>query len=378
MKYTIPLFDVGLDEREVEAASETIRSGWISMGEKTALFEKRFAERIGVRHAVAVNSGTAALHLAVEQVVDEGAEVIVPALTFVATVNAVGYARAVPVFADVTGPEDFSLDPEDVRRKITPRTQAIIVMHYAGYACDMAAFKAIADEHGLSLIEDAAHAPISEYEGRRLGSIGDIGCFSFFSNKNMACAEGGMFATDREDVAQRARLMRSHGMTSLSYDRAQGGADAYDVVARGYNYRLDDIRASIGLVQLDKLAPDLERRIAVHKRYIERLSELRDIMIPYRNHRHRSSHHIFPIVIREGGRARRDAIRQAMARRDIQTSVHYPAVHRFSIYADRAASLPNTEYIADHEITLPMFGALTEAQVEQVAQALTEACAECP
>lgn len=373
MSYSIPLFELNFDENEERAMLEVLRSRWISTGPRCAELEASFARHIGVKHAVTLSNCTAALHLALAALgVGPGDEVIVPSMTFVATVNAVGYVGATPVFADVVGPHDLSIDPAHVERLITPRTRVILPMHYAGFACDMDALGALAERHGVKIVEDVAHAPDASHRGRRLGSIGDVNCFSFFSNKNVSCGEGGMITTDSDALAANVRLMRSHGMTTMSYDRARGHATAYDVVARGYNYRMDDMRAALVLEQLKKLPRDTERRGELRAAYVERLAGVEGLTVPYRGHAHPSSNYIFPVVLGGGGAARRDAIRQDLGARGIQTSVHYPAVHRFSIYRERAGDLPRTEFVADHELTLPLFGSMTLAQVEQVSAALIE------
>lgn len=376
MSYSIPLFELNFDENEERAMLEVLRSRWISTGPRTAELEATFARHIGVKHAIALSNCTAALHLALAALgVGPGDEVIVPSLTFVATVNAVGYVGATPVFADVVGAHDLSIDPAQVERLITPRTKVILPMHYAGFACDMGALGALARGHGLKIVEDAAHAPDSYYGERRLGSLGDVNCFSFFSNKNVSCGEGGMITTDSDALAAHVRLMRSHGMTTMSYDRAKGHATAYDVVARGYNYRMDDMRSALVLEQLKKLARDTQRRGALRAAYVERLRGVEGLTVPYLEHRHPSSNYIFPVVLNGGGAARRDAIRNDLGARGIQTSVHYPAVHRFSIYRERAGHLPRTEHVADHEITLPLFGSMTMEQLEQVTAALVDSLA---
>lgn len=377
-EYSIPLFDLNFGEEEAEAVRATVASGWISMGPRVAEFEARFAAELNTKHAVAVNSCTAALHLAISMLVGEGEEVILPSMTFVATANAVRYAGARPVFADVVGLGDLSIDPVDVRKKITPRTKAILPMHYAGFACDMGALRRIAKEYDLHVLEDAAHAPGSFYSDERCGTIGDIGCFSFFSNKNITCAEGGMLVTDNDAYAARARLMRSHGMTTVSYERASGHATSYDVVELGYNYRLDDIRASLALTQLKKLATDLEKRRDLRKQYEINLRGIEGITTPYSDSPHRSSNYILPIVLHTGGAHRRDAIRASLEDRGIQTSIHYPAVHRFSIYKDDVVKLPMTEHVADNEITLPFFGSMSDRQVRQVTDALAQAVRDNP
>lgn len=370
MSFTIPLFDLNVDDREVEAIAETVRSKWISMGGKTKELEERFAARLGARNVIAAGSCTAALHLAtVLSGLGEGDEVIVPSLTFVATVNVVKYTGATPVFADILGPNDLSIDPDDVRQKITPRTKAIIPMHFGGFPSRMTELSDIAREHDLLVIEDAAHTIDVDYEGRKLGTCGDIGCYSLFSNKVITSGEGGLFVTDDDDLADRARRMRSHGMTTLSYDRAKGHATAYDVLELGFNYRIDDIRASFALAQEAKLDGILERRAHLRDLYERELSRVDGIHVPYSGTGYRSANYIMPVLLTEGGFERREKVRQALAEQGIQTSVHYPASHRFSIYAGEH-ELPRTEFAADHEITLPMFDSLTEDQVIQVVDAL--------
>ena len=258
------MFDLNYDHEEEEAVLATLRSRWISTGPRTVEFERLFAEALGARHAVAVANCTCALHLALQIVgVREGDEVIVPSLTFVATANAVRYVRATPVFCDIRGPDDLNIDPEQIESLITEKTRAIVVMHYGGFPCDMDRILELARKHRLRVVEDACHGPLSEYRGRKLGTMGDIGCFSFFSNKNISTGEGGMLVTDDAEFAERARLLRSHGMTTLSYQRASGHSTRYDVVESGYNYRMDDIHAALGIVQLGKLRNDIARRAIV-------------------------------------------------------------------------------------------------------------------
>lgn len=373
MSFDIPLFELNFGEEEAQAVAEAVRSRWISMGPRTAELERRFAEHIQAPYALAVNSCTAALHIATAMTVGPGDEVVVPSLTFVATVNAVRYTGATPVFADITSLGDLSIDPEDVRRKITPRTKAILPMHYGGFPCDMDALTAIALEHKLTVIEDAAHAPASRVHGKYAGAIGEFGCFSFFSNKNITCAEGGMLVLQNDEDARRARLLRSHGMTTVSFERAKGHATKYDVLELGYNYRIDDIRAALALVQLDKLSGDIQRRAILRQHYLEHLAGLDEIVVPYLDYPHPSSNYIFVVVLKEGGADRRDAVRQQLAERGIQTSVHYPAVHRFNIYAEGAPELPKTDHVADALITLPLFYDMTEEQVRRVCRELQSA-----
>ena len=376
MEYKILLFDLNFDQAEEDAVVETVRSKWISTGPRNAEFEKKFAEMLGARHAVALSNCTVALHMALLlNDIKPGDEVICPSLTFVATVNAIRYVNAIPVFADVKSMEDLTIDPDDIEKKITPRTKAIMLMHYGGFACDMNRIMALAEKHNLRVIEDACHGPLSEYEGKKLGTIGSVGCFSFFSNKNISTGEGGMIITNDDAMYEKAKLLRSHGMTSLSFDRAKGHSTEYDVIELGYNYRMDDIRASIGIVQLDKLPGDLEIRAELRARYEKNLEGVEEIIIPFKGYKYFTSNYIFPIVLKNSTVERRNRVREHLAEAGIQTSVHYPAVHRFSIYREYASPLPNTEYAADNLVTLPMFSKLTPEQVDYICDTLKEAVA---
>lgn len=373
MEYKIPLFDLNFDEQEERAVLETIQSKWISTGPKTAEFEQMFAEMLHVKHAVALSNCTVSLHLALKLAgVEPGDEVICPSLTFVATANSILYVDAKPVFADIKSYDDLTMDPDDIEQKITSRTKAIVVMHYGGFACNMERIMEIARKHHLKVIEDACHGPLSEYKGKKLGTIGDIGCFSFFSNKNISTGEGGMLITNNKAYGERAGLLRSHGMTSMSYERAKGHSTAYDVIDLGYNYRMDDIRASIGIVQLNKLKRDLNKRAEIRKIYEEKLSGIEGIIIPFKDNTEFSSNYIFPIILKSSTFEKRNTIREKLAEQGIQTSVHYPAVHRFSIYQQHKVNLPKTEYVADNLITLPMYSKLKETDINYISKAINK------
>lgn len=373
MSYRIPLFDLNFDDQEEQAVIECLRSKWISTGPRTAEFERLFSEMMGGAHAVALSNCTVALHLALLLTgIGIGDEVICPSLTFVATANAIRYVEAVPVFADVKGAHDLTLDPVDIERKITPRTKAIIVMHYAGFPCEMDRIMEIARRHDLKVIEDACHAPFSEYQGQKLGSIGDVGCFSFFSNKNISTGEGGMLITRNDAYLARTKLLRSHGMTTMSYQRAKGHSTSYDVIEYGYNYRMDDLRASLGIAQLGKILPDLAARAKVRENYIEGLANVRGITVPFSDHSEFTSNYIFPIVLNDGDAKNRDEVRDALAVAGIQTSIHYPPVHLFSTYQQFRTCLPVTESLADRLITLPMYSSLEASDVEHIVASLHE------
>lgn len=373
MAYKIPLFNLNFDGKEAQAAYDTIQSGWISTGPKCEELEKMFVDMFHVDYAVSMSNCTDALHLCCLVCgVEPGDEVICPSLTFAASANCIRYAGATPVFCDIVGPNHINIDPKEIEKKITPKTKAILVVHMAGFPCQMDEIMAIAKKHNLKVIEDACHGPLSEYKGKKLGTIGDCAAFSFFSNKNISTGEGGMFISNNKEMADRARLLRSHGMTTMSYQRAGGHATTYDIVELGYNFRLDDIHAAIAIEQLKKLPGDLETRLAVRARYVEHLSKIDNIVVPFADNQEFVSNYIMPIVLTKGTTEDRDRIREAIHAAGIQTSVHYPAIHRFSIYKDYGAVLPQTEYVTDHEITLPMYAALALEQVDFICDTVDQ------
>lgn len=373
----VPLFDLNYDEREQNAVLDVLKSKWISTGPQCEAFEKEFAQKMNVSFALSLSNCTVALHLALIICgVKEGDEVILPSLTFVATANAIRYVGATPVFADIESIDDLTISPSDIEKCITPKTSAIMVMHYGGYACDMESISKIAKKYDLKIIEDACHAPLGKLGDTYMGAWGDMGCFSFFSNKNMATGEGGMLVTTDEELYKKAKLMRSHGMTTLSYQRAGGHATSYDVVTLGYNYRMDDIHASIGRVQLQKLEGDIQNRRRHVARYIHGLSDVNDVTVPFKAHRGTSSHYIFPIWV-SGGEERRDALRAHLKDNGVMTSMHYKPVHSFSIYEEFSRTLPKTMQAVEGLITLPLYGHMDEDAPDYVCKVLKEGLSKC-
>jgi dTDP-4-amino-4,6-dideoxygalactose transaminase len=372
----IPLYDLRLEPEDVRAVMEVLESGRLTLGARTAAFETAFARHLGVRNAVAVSSGTAALHLAyLAACVGPGDEVIVPSLTFVATASAVLQCGATPVFADILGPRDLGLDPDDVERRIGPATKAVCAMHFAGYPAAVDRLRALCDAHGLALIEDAAHAPSAELAGRKLGSWGHAAAFSFFSNKILSCGEGGLIATDDDDVAAQARRLRSHGMSPGTWGGQTRDPDAYDVVGLGFNYRLDEPRSALLLSRLPRLDAEIERRRALTRAYREKLAALPDVVVPYHDADvGRASCYVMPILVDDDGR--RDAVcHRLLAAHGIQTSVLYPAVHQLHAYRSRLGEqhVPHAERVARTEITIPLFAHLDEPMQDRVVDALREA-----
>ena len=377
MAYKIPLFNLNFDDREAQAAYDTIKSGWISTGPKNAELEQLFKDMWHVNYAVSVTNCTDALHICCMVCgFGPGDEVICPSLTFAASCNCIRYVGATPVFADIVGPDHINIDPADIERKITPKTKGIIVVHMAGFPARMDEIMAIAKKHNLKVVEDACHGPLSEYKGKKLGTIGDCAAFSFFSNKNISTGEGGMFITNNEEMEKQARLIRSHGMSTMSYQRASGHATEYDITCLGYNFRMDDIRASIAIEQLKKLPADLDTRIKVRKQYVDRLSKIEGIAIPFADNTEFVSNYILPVVLLNSTKERRNRMREYIHDAGVQTSVHYPAAHKFSTYKELGAVLPQTEYVTDNEITLPMYAALTEEQVNFICDTFEKAVKE--
>src|SRR5271166_1221835 len=370
---TVPLFDLRLAEEDIEAVTRTLRSGWLTMGPRTRELEEAFAAQLGARHAVALSSCTAALHLAYLAVgVGPGDEVIVPSYTFVATAAAVLYCGATPVFADIVGEDDLSLDPEDVRRCLSPRTKAVACVHFAGYPAPVDRLAELCAAEGLALVEDAAHAPSATLHGRKLGTWGKVAAFSLYSNKILSVGEGGLLVTDDDHVAKLARGLRSHAMSTGAWDRHNGRSDAYEVIDIGFNYRIDEPRSALAHARLERLEADISSRRRLTRIYRDRLREHPGLIVPYADDVvDDACCYIMPLLLRDG--AQRDRVRVALRERHgIQTSVHYPSVHRLQAYRERwpDVSLSETESVSSREITVPLFEHMSDSQLDRVILAL--------
>jgi dTDP-4-amino-4,6-dideoxygalactose transaminase len=375
--WKVPLADVRVPEDDIAVVADVYRSGWLSMGPRTEELEAQLAEFTGARHALAVANCTVGLHLmCVAAGLGPGDEVIVPSLTFVASANAIRYTGATPVFADIAGLDAPWLSAEAAEAAVTARTRAIMAVAYGGHPGELLELAALAQRRGLILLEDAAHAAGSRIGGRHVGTVGQSGGFSFFSNKNLAVGEGGAVITDDDDVAARMRLLRSHGMTTLSWDRHRGHASRYDVVELGFNYRIDEPRAALAACRLARLDGENERRAGLVEAYHRELAAVPEVQpaLPAATPDAVLAHHLFGIVLQEG--LDRDAFRAVLQEQGVQTSLHYPPVHRFSIHADGAPELPLTDAYSDRSVTLPLFAHMTGEQHEIVVAAVAAAVAD--
>lgn len=379
MHWRVPLFEPCFGPEELKAIQQPLLDQWITMGDVTIRLEEAFAKKCGVKHAIAVNNCTAALHLAVLAAgIKTGDEVICPTLTFVATANAIRYVGATPVFCEPVGPENLNIGAMQAESLITAKTRGIMVVHYAGFPVDMVAMQELAAKHSLVIIEDCAHALFSTLHGRSCGTWGTVAGFSFFGNKNMTCGEGGMVTTNDDQVAERVRNLRSHGMTTLTLDRYKGRAFTYDVIAHGYNYRLDDMRSALALAQLNRLDGFLQERTRVREKYCQRLAGSQ-LLIPDFDWASISrqgdtvGHHIMPVLLPVG--CNREVVAHHLKEEGIQSSVHYRPIHTFSVFSHNEESsdrMRRAEAIAERELTLPMFPTMTNEQVDLVCDSLLE------
>ena len=377
----LPFARPDIGDAEIDAVGAAMRSGWVTTGPKTKAFEQAFTYYLGGQglQSVAVNSATAGLHLALEALgIGPGDEVIAPTLTFTATVEVVRYLGADPVLVDVD-PVTLNIDPAKIRAAITPRTKAIMPVHYAGLACRMDDILAIAREHGLKVVEDAAHALPTTWQGNLVGQLqSDVTVFSFYANKTITTGEGGMAVTRDPKLAERMRIMRLHGMSRDAFDRftAKTPAWYYEVVAPGFKYNMTDVAAAMGVVQLARLPQFVERRQYLAARYNSQLAAL-PLTLPA-NAPHGDTHawHLYVIRLREGIAITRDQVIQALSDRGIGTSVHYVPLHRHPYWRDRyqltPAMFPQAEAAYQAMISIPLFTAMTDADQDRVIQALHE------
>lgn len=372
-----------IEQAEIDEVVGSLTSAWLGTGPKVAIFERRVAAYMGVRHAVAVNSCTAGLHLAcVALGLQPGDEVIVPAMTFCATANAVIHAGAKPVLVDVE-PDTFNLDVDDLRRKLTPRTRVIIPVHFAGRPCNMAAVMDVVREHDLRVIEDCAHAIEAEYQGQRVGSFGIMGVLSFYSTKNVVTGEGGMVLTNSADLAAKIKVMALHGMSADAWKRfSDDGYKHYEVVEVGFKYNMMDLQAAIGMHQIERVERYWQKRLHIWTQYNEALSDL-PITLPApiaTDTRH--ALHLYTVLVdpAHAGLSRDDFI-LALHRLNIGTGVHYRPIPVHPVYQRRYGWLPrdfpNASAIGDSTVSLPLSARLTERDVADVIGAVRTVLGRC-
>jgi dTDP-4-amino-4,6-dideoxygalactose transaminase len=369
MAWRIPLFDTRFDEAELEAVQRPLKARWLTMGEEVLKLEEEIKAITRAADAIACSNGTAALQLAAAALgIGPGAEVLCPTLTFVASANAPKSLGADIRLIDSASGDDLTIDVDAMEAAITDRTRAIVVVHYAGFPCRMDRIMSIANARGIPVIEDCAHALFTNYQGKMLGLHGRIGCFSFYSNKNATCGEGGALLTNDVEMGKKLRLLRSHGMTVPTLDRHKGIATSYDVVLPGYNARLDEIRAALMRVQLTRLPGFLARRRERFSLYAECFKDT-SIRVPFANCRFApnledTAIHIMPVLLPKG--VDRATVMARLKENGIQTSIHYPLIHRFAAYCETNPGLERTAEIGDRELTLPFYPAMSEDDVRTV------------
>lgn len=365
-RVVIPMFRPFVGQEEIDAVAEVLRSGWWGLGPKTAEFEQRFEDYVGACHCVGTSSGTAALLLSLVSLDVEGGEVISPSLTFVSTNHAILHAGARPVFGDVD-PETLTLDPRDVGRLITPRTRAVVAMDYAGHPADLDALLELAHGHGIPLVEDAAHACGASYRGRRVGSMADVTCFSFHAIKNLAMGEGGAITLADDERAERLRRMRRLGLSQDSWERSKGRTYIWDygLVELGFKAHLSDIPAAIGLVQLARLDQTNGRRRAIATAYTAAFADLGWLETPIERPDVSSSWHLYTVRVDA-----RDRFMAHLAEREVGSGVHFRPNHLYPLYQPFARPLPVTEAIWTRLVTMPLFPGMTDAEIDQVIEAV--------
>lgn len=376
----VPFHRASIGEEEVQAVSEAVRSGWLTMGPRTGEFESAFARYIGVDHAIAVSSCTAALHLALEAVgIGPEDEVLVPTNTFTATAEVVTYLRAKPVLVDVEA-ATLNLDPIDAARRLTSHTRAIIPVHFGGQPADMTKIRELADRHGLHVIEDAAHSLPASYRGARIGSASEVTAFSFYATKTLTTGEGGMITTSNEACAERMRIMRLHGIGRDAWKRySAAGSWQYEVLAAGFKYNMTDIQAALGLVQLKKCDAMRQRRAQVAAQYTSAFDQIAALEPPSVPGDQESSWHLYVLRLHlECLRINRNDFIVEVRNRGISTSVHFIPLHLHPYYQNsfgyHVGDLPVAEREYQRCISLPIYPDMNHDEIQRVIEVISEVC----
>lgn len=374
----LPFHKALIEEEEISAVLGVLKSGWLTSGPRVHEFEAAFARYTGAGHSVAVNSCTAALHLALAAIgLTEGDEVILPTMTFAASAEVVLYFRARPILVDCQR-ESFHADSEQILRAISSRTRAILPVHFAGSPCDMDSILDIARHHDLRVIEDAAHALPSSYKGRRIGTLGDITCFSFYATKTLTTGEGGMVTTENPEYADRVRLLSLHGISKDAWKRYTAeGSWRYDILEAGYKYNLTDLQAALGLAQLAKCDQMRARRASIAERYNQALAPLDAFEIPINPHDVEHAWHLYVLEVNESALSiGRDRVIVELNNRGIGTSVHFIPLHLHTLYRERfgyrPGQFPNAERRFERAISLPIYPAMSLDDTDRVISVLHE------
>jgi len=373
MKYEIPFFKPWITKEDKRAVLEALDSRWLTGGPSTKKFENVFARYIGTNYAVAVNNCTAALHLAMRALsIGAGDEVIVPVFTFAATANAALFVGAKPVFVDIDE-RTFNISPKDMEEKITKKTRAVIVVHYGGQPCDIKEIMNITERHDIKIVEDCAHSLGATYQGKQTGCFGVIGCFSFYPTKVITTLEGGMVSTNDKDIAERIQILREHGMTRGAFTREKEATWYYDVRDLGYNYRLNEIQAALGISQLKRIEKINSMRIKAAKYYTEKLSNIKGIVTPHEAENRTHGYHLYVIrVLKEKFGMDRDELFKKLASKGIGTSVHYTPLHLLTLYKEKLRyenqEIPVAERLYKEVLSLPLFPTISKTQINDVVQ----------
>jgi len=368
LPYCLP----SIGQEEIDEVVDTLRSGWLSMGPKTLTFEQMVAEYADVKHAVCVNSCTAALHLCLLGYdIGPGDEVITTPYTFAATGNTIVHVGAKPVFVDVLE-QDFNIDPELVKEKITKRTKAIVPVHFAGQPCDMNALNEIAEDHHLIIIEDAAHAIGSRYRGKKIGAMGNPTCYSFYATKNMTTGEGGAVVTEDDRLAARLKTLRLHGISKDAWQRYSAkGSWYYEIEEAGWKYNMTDLQAAIGMHQISKLDGLIRTRRELAERYNRALGSTEKIRVPTERKDLFHAYHLYPLLVPSESRGQ---FIDRMKQRNIGTSVHFIPLHLHPFYAQKygfkRGDYPVAEYLYDREVSLPLYPGMTDQDVDDIVEAV--------
>lgn len=371
-KDELPFFVPWVTEEDKKAVLEVLDSRWLTGGPKAKEFEKLFTDYTGAKYSVSVNSCTAALHLAMRALnIGPSDEVIVPVLTFAATANAPLFVGAKPVFADVDE-KTFNISPKQIEQKITKKTKAIIVVHYGGQPCDMKEIMEIAEDHDVKVVEDCAHALSALYQGKNVGTFGAVGCFSFYPTKIITTLEGGMATTQDKDIANKMQILREHGMTRTAFARENKASWYYDVVDLGYNYRMNEVQAALGISQLKRIDDINEKRKEAAKYYTKRLSEIEGIITPYEAKDRTHLYHLYVIrVVKEKFGMDRNDLFKNLSASGIGTSVHYTPLHFLTFYKNLGygnQSFPVAERVSKEILSLPLFPTISKLQINFVAK----------